>query len=593
MLFQYRENEPMRSALNHTLFGLGLLLAGCIGNLGDPDENSPSGGNPDPEAEAELVPAPAALPRLTEAQYRNVLADLFGPSLPALLVEPDTNPYLFESIGAASTTLSELGTQHYEENADAITHAIFNDPSRRAVVVGCSVGAPGDACTRAFITRVGRTLFRRPLSTIEVDRWVAKTVELAQPDAWEGLRLALAGMLQAPSFLYRVELGEPDPERPDELRLTGFEMASRMSFLLWNTGPDAALLDAAEAGELDTEEGLEAQAERLLSSPRAKAAMQGFFAQYLDLGKLGSTQRNPANYPLFSESTSAAMRLEVEKIVDDLVFGQRGDMRALFSTQRTFVNPEIAAIYGISPDFSQADADGFVAVQLDPNGPRAGILTFSAFLTMNAHETQTSPTTRGKYIRERVLCQEVTPPPADVDTEITPPDNGELQTLRESLEEHRENPQCAGCHAFIDPPGFLFEHFDSIGAYRTEQPALGQYAADGGQLFPIDSSGDLDGEPLADADDLARVLADDERVGKCMVKQLFRHSLGRIDEDGEAPALDELDGHFAASGYDFQQMLVTLITHESFRRVALPDTEGPDTEGPDAEGPDPEAGEGN
>ncbi len=563
----------MRS-LKPLLLGLGVALSGCIGNLGDPGENSPGGSETDPEADPVMEPAPAALPRLTEAQYRNILGDVFGATtLPALTVEPDTNPYLFESIGASTTTLSELGTQHYEENADAITHAIFADASRRAVVVGCDVIAEGEACSRAFLSHVGRQLFRRPLEAAELDRWVAKAVELAQPDAWEGLRLALAGMLQAPSFLYRVELGEPNPDKPGELRLNGYEMASRMSFLLWNTGPDSALLDAAEGGELDTAEGLRAHTERLLSSPRAKVAMQAFFAQYLDLGKLGTVTRNQENYPLYTPGIQAAMRLEVEKIVDDLVFGQRGDMRSLFSTHRTFVNPDIAAIYGITPDFTNADANGFVAVDLDPNGPRAGILTFSAYLTMNAHETQTSPTTRGKYIRERVLCQEVTPPPTDVDTDITPPPNGEPETMREHLEKHRENPQCAGCHAFIDPPGLLFEHFDSIGAYRSEQPALGHYLGDGSPTYPIDSSGDLDGEPLEDADDLAAVLADDERVGRCIVKQLFRHSLGRIDSDGEEPAIDDLDGHFAANGYDFQKMLVTLITHESFRRVALP-TEG-------------------
>jgi hypothetical protein len=560
----------MRSALP-LLLGFGLSLAGCIGNLGDPGENSPSGGNPDgPDADAVMEPAPAALPRLTESQYRNILADVFGANLPPLTVEPDTNPYLFESIGASTTTLSELGTQHYEENADVITHAIFADATRRAVVVGCDVVAEGATCTRAFLSRVGRSLFRRPLESAELDRWLAKADQLSQPDAWEGVRLALAGMLQSPSFIYRVELGEENPENPDELRLNGFEMASRMSFLLWNTGPDSTLLDAAEAGELDTEDGLRKHTERLLSSPRAKAAMQAFFAQYLDLGKLDTIARSTENYPLYTAGIQAAMRHEVELIVEDLVFGRRGDMRSLFSTHSTYVNADIAAIYGITPDFTDADANGFVAVDLPADGPRAGILTFSAYLTMNAHETQTSPTTRGKYVRERVLCQEVTPPPADVDTEIKAPENGDLQTLREHLEEHRENPQCAGCHAFIDPPGMLFEHFDSIGVYRTEQPALGHYLGDGSPTFPIDSSGDLDGEPLDDAADLAAVLADDERVGRCIVKQLFRHSLGRIDADGEGPAIDDLDGHFAANGYDFQKMLVTLITHESFRRVARP-----------------------
>jgi hypothetical protein len=169
------------------------------------------------------------------------------------------------------------------------------------------------------------------------------------------------------------------------------------------------------------------------------------------------------------------------------------------------VNSQLAALYGV--EAPGADLTTFVPVELDPNGPRAGLLTFGAFLTMNAHETQTSPTARGKYVRERVLCQTVQPPPADVDTTLDPPSAGQPTTVRERLEEHRKNPACTACHAFIDPPGFLFEHFDSVGAYRTTQV---------GDL-PIDSSGDLDGVPLTDAKGLAALLESDPRVGRCMV----------------------------------------------------------------------------
>ena len=554
---------PLRTAL---VLVAGLALAACTGSIGDNDPSSSTNG---PSAEdAIFEPAPAVLPRLTEIEYRNALADLLGPALPELAVEPDTNPHLFDSIGATSTSLSELGTQEYEENADAATWSVFSDPGKRAVLVGCEVTAPADACAKDFLARFGRKAFRRPLSDAELTRWLDASTELAQQNqslspTWEGVRLAVSGMLQSPSFIYRIELGEADPDHEGELRLTGFEMASRLSFLLWNTTPDDALLDAAAAGALDSEDGVKAAADRLLSSPRATVTIQKFFAQYLDLGRLDTVTRDAEAYPLFSDTMVASMRHEVELLVEDIV-EHHGDARSIFSTRHTFVNSELAALYGVSDQFSAhggVDATTFVPVDLDPNGKRAGLLTLGAYLTMNAHETRTSPTARGKFIRERVLCQDVPAPPPNVNTNLPPPpEGGDELTVRQQLEEHQNNPQCVSCHSFIDPPGFLFEHFDSIGQYRETE----------GKNLPIDSSGDLDGKPLADALDLAKILETDPRVGDCMVKQLYRDALGRLDTDGEAPALSELGAQFTSDGYDFRKLLVTLVTHESFRRLAPP-----------------------
>jgi hypothetical protein len=249
-------------------------------------------------------------------------------------------------------------------------------------------------------------------------------------------------------------------------------------------------------------------------------------------------------------------------LVDDVVFKNPGDARSIFSTRRTFVNADLAALYGV--EAPGATATNFVEVELPADGPRAGILTLGAFLTMNAHETRTSPTARGKYVRERVLCQTVSPPPPDVDTTLDPVAPGTAPlTVREQLEEHRKNPACSSCHAFMDPPGFLFEHFDSIGAYRETQE---------GDL-PIDSSGDLDGKALGEAKDLAAILENDARVGRCMVTQLYRHAQGRLDTSGEEVAIDDLDEKFAAASYDFRALVVELVTHDAFRYVGDPKEE--------------------
>jgi len=262
--------------------------------------------------------------------------------------------------------------------------------------------------------------------------------------------------------------------------------------------------------------------------------------------------RDPMDYPHFSSTLIESMRSEVALLVDDLVYRRDVDVRQLFSTRSTFVNAELAALYGV--EAPGASAITFVPVELPEDGPRAGLLTLGAFLTMNAHETYTSPTLRGKYVRERVLCQTIPPPPDNVDTTVE--EDGEPKTGRERLEQHRTDPACSGCHALLDPPGFLFEHFDNTGAYRT---------LDNG--FPIDASGDLDGAPLAGARDLADALADEEAVGRCIVTQLFRHAQGRLETEDEGAALDDLHERFAAEDHRFGALLVQLVTHDSFRFV--------------------------
>ena len=331
-------------------------------------------------------------------------------------------------------------------------------------------------------------------------------------------------------------------------------MASRVSFLLWNGPPDDLLLDAAARGDLVTEAGLVAEAERLLADPRARLALQAFFAQYLDLARLDHVSRDLARWPMFSASMTASMRTEVQLLVDDLIHRTDSDIRQLFSTRRTFVNEELAALYGVAAE--GASPVTFVPVELPDDGPRAGILTLGAFLTMNAHETLTSPTNRGKYLRERVLCEIIPPPPGDVNTDLGE-DTEEAQTVREKLEQHQKDPTCAGCHSMLDPPGFLFEHFDSIGAYRT---------LDNG--YPIDASGDLDGTPLSGARDLASALETDPRVGRCIVHQLYRHATGRLPGITELPALKQLEGKLIASDHLFRQLLLELVVSEAFRTVA-------------------------
>lgn len=530
----------------------GCLLATLLACNGVIDEPAPTS-RENPVDLPDYAPVAPVLPRLTQAQYRNAVGEVFGQPLPGVELEADTNPYLFTNIGGATTTLSERGAALYDEAGHTITTAVFADPARRDALFGCTPTAPGDECVAGALTHIGRRLFRRPLTTEEQERWTGISVALADGDAWRGARHALAGMLQSPHFLYRVEIGEPMLDQPGWRRLDGYEMASRLSFLFWNSIPDEALLEAAERGDLDTEDGILMEAWRLLEDERAEDAVQRFFAEYLDLGRLDGLDRDPETYPTFTPTVAASMRSEVELLVHDLVFRQDADVRRLFSTRETFVNAELAALYGV--DAPDADAITFVPVTLPEDGPRAGVLTTAAFLSMNAHPTETSPTLRGKYVRERVLCQTVQPPPDDVITDLEM-GSTEGATLRDRLEQHRDDPACASCHAFIDPPGMLFEHFDSMGAYRTEEP--------GG---PVDSTGDLDGVPLEGARDLAALLRDDPRVPSCMVQQLYRHATGRLEQTSETAAFVALEERFAESGYRFKDLMIALATSDAFRTV--------------------------
>lgn len=525
------------------LLGLALSPLACKGFVTDTDEGGGGGASATP---------PAVLPRLTSSQYRNTMVDLFGPEVPAPVLPEDTNPYLFFSVGATSTELSELGAQQYTDAAAVIADWVIANAGG-GTVFACAPTAVDDPCTATLLSELGLRLFRRPLAADELAAWSAVVTDTARGDVLRGLRMAIFGMLQSPFFLYRAELGEPDPASDRRLRYTAYEMAGRLSFLLWDAAPDRELLDAAGRGDLLTPEGLRVHAARLLESPRARGAVQGFFAQYLDLSALDDLERDPVAFPTFTPTLTTAMKTEVQLLVDDLVFAADGDVRSIFSTRRTFVNRELATLYGVdAPGATDVD---FVAVELPVDGPRAGVLTSGAFLTMNAHVTEGSPTLRGKYLRERVLCQTVPPPGDAVDLVIDPAD-GEARTLRERLERHLTDPSCAGCHSFIDPPGYLFESFDAIGLYRT---------TDNG--YPVDTSGGLDGVPLADARDLADVLATDARVAACMVKQLYRHASGRLDTPAEAPALEALTASFATSGYRMKELLVELAVSEAFRTV--------------------------
>lgn len=542
------------------------LLAGCTGLVGDrpppsaaastPGVTTPDAGatHPGPVALPPFAPAAAVLASLTTAQYRNATSDLLGSGLPEVALEPDTNPYLFTAIGAARSTAAERTVRAWEAAAHRLTEATFAVPERRVALVGCSPTAPDAACVRAYFERFLRRAWRRPATAAEVERFVAISRRLGARDVWAGLRYATAAALQSPSFLYRVELGAPVSDDSGRRRYSGYEMASRLAFTLWNSVPDDALLDAAARGALDRDDTLRTEARRLLRNPRARNAVRAFFVQYLGLRGLDGLARDPVLYPDVTPALTASMREEVERLVEDVVFTHDGDFRAVFSGDSTFLDARLASLYGLT---LPPDAQGFRRVELPPGSGRGSLLTTAAILAVTAHPNATSPTARGRYVRERLLCERVPDPPMNVPLNLDAGDSGAMPTLRERLERHRRDPACASCHARTDPVGLGFEDFDAVGRRRTVEAGR-----------PVDASGVLDGVSFVGARALGDILARDPRVASCVVRQVYRFATARLETDGEARVLADLEERFAQRNYRFLELLVEVVASEGFRTVA-------------------------
>lgn len=545
-----------------------IVLAGCTGLVGDrpppaasafapaPVVPTPDAGatHPGPVVLPPFAPAGTVLASLTTTQYRNAASDLLGAGLPDVALEPDTNPYLFTAIGAARSTAAERTVRAWEAASHRLTEATFAVPERRVALVGCTPAAPDAPCVRAYFERFLRRAWRRPATSEELDRFVALSRRLGARDVWTGLRYATAAAMQSPSFLYRIELGAPVADAPGRRRYTGYEMASRLAFTLWNSVPDDALLDAAARGALDQPETLRTEARRLLRNPRARSAVRAFFVQYLGLRGLDGLARDPTLYPDVTPALTASMREEVERLVEDVVFTHDGDFRAVFSGDSTFLDPRLATLYGLT---LPPGASGFNRVELPAGSGRGSLLTTAALLAVTAHPNATSPTARGRYVRERLLCERVPDPPMNVPLNLDAGDSGVMPTLRERLERHRRDPACAGCHARTDPVGLGFEDFDAIGRSRTMEAGR-----------PVDARGDLDGVSFVGARALGEILARDPRVASCVVRQVYRYATARLETDGEARVLADLEERFAARNYRFLELLVELVASEGFRTVA-------------------------
>ena len=536
---------------------LALALSGCTGVIDDPNGSAGGGGDGldgpagrgslSPEECAEgLRPGPLApLPRLTRSEYDNTVRDLLGDdSKPAQAFPADENLHGYE-LGA---TVSPVQFELYMEAAEGLA-----ERADLAELVGshCSVADADEACALDFIHDFGMRAYRRPLTTAQAERLleVFRATLVDGPDM--ALRTVLQAMLQSPYFLYRVELGVADPAGPDDVvALSGWERASRLSYLIWGSMPDDALFAAAAADELETGEQLAAQARRMLEDPKAREAMRHFYLRWLELD-LESVSKDPESFPEWDEDLARSMETEVAMRIDHVLWEGEGTFEELMTAPYTFVDGRLAELYGIEG----VTGDEFVRVELDPE-QRPGLLTLPGLRAMHAHTNQSSPVLRGKFIRERVLCQHLPPPPPDL--VVTAPEPSPDQSTRERFERHRSDPTCASCHQLMDPIGYGFENFDAIGRFRTTDEGRAIDAS--GEIVSTDSTDST----FSDAAELQALLAGSEDVQRCVTVQWFRNALRRTESRDDSCAIDEVQAAFEESGHDLRELVVALVQTDFF-----------------------------
>jgi hypothetical protein len=556
------------SLLAGGLLAVGVALGGgCVGSLGD----APSGGSgadcttcdptkPDPEVQALET---SRFPRLSHLQWENSVQDLLYLAQPSGLSHSFTGDPLggiFDN-NESSLLVAQGLWADYQIAAEELSDIITSDAAKLAKLI--PEDAPADAAGRAkaYLESFGMRAYRRPLTPAELTAYTAlfakgKDVVDGPDDFTRGVRLTLQAFLQSPNFIYRVEassgggtIGSP---------LSGFEIATKLSYMLWNTMPDEALFAAATAGKLDTSAGILEEAKRLLDDERARTMVASFHHQLFEYDHYDDLNKDPTLFPNFTPALGADMKREAEMFVDDVVFAQNGGISELLTEPTTFVNDELAAIYGLEGKFTS----DFVKVDLDPK-QRSGILTRIGFLASNATKREQHSIHRGVFVNRRIICAKLPDPPNNVPP-LPPAAN--YKTNRERVEKHTGLGTCgASCHGgLINPAGFAFEHYDAIGHYGDTENGVPVNSAD---------TYSLDGKDVKYTDAMAfdELLAESDQVHACYAKHWLQYAYGRSEQEADSAAIADL----ARESRKGARALILALTQTSAFRIRAPHQETP------------------
>ncbi|MHB1204067.1 MAG: DUF1592 domain-containing protein [Rhodospirillaceae bacterium] len=510
---------------------------------------------------------PMVTRRLTADEYRTIIADVFGPTVElGGRFEPELRVQGLLAVGSSHVSVTSAGMEQYDAMARAIASQVVDEKHRD--LIPCKPAndkAADDACTAKFMSKVGRLLYRRPLTQDELQAYVgaAGVATKETKDYWNGLSMSLAAMLSSPKFLFRSQAIEPDPAHAGQWRMESHAKAQQLSFFLWNAGPDLELLAAAEKGELETKKGLAKQVDRMMASSRVEAGVRAFFIDTLGFDEFDTLAKDAALFPKFSAQAATDSQEQTLKTIVDLLLTHKGDYRDIFTTKKTFLTQELAAIYKVplANDGPNGAPDTWVPFEFGPEDPRGGILTQVSFTALHSPPGRSSPTQRGKALREVLLCQKVPAPPANVEFKLVQDTNNpDYKTARSRLTAHAVNPVCAGCHKIMDPMGLALENFDGDGGYRTAEHGV-----------TIDAGGTLDGIKFTDAAGLGKAMHDNPATTSCLVTRLSSFATGRTIENS-TPWAQDLNKTFAASGYKLPELMRAIAISDEFFRVAPPET---------------------
>lgn len=533
------------------------------------DENNTSSGNNSVEMPPTVgVPEGPKAGRspmrlLTRYEYDNTVSDVFGVvSNEAESFPPENVADGFEN-NAWVHKVNPSGLRYYLEASERLSQRVWDTPPEALQV--CVGEAPDAQECKDGITAFLPRVFRRPVEADEVALFHSlydRTRD--REDEREAFESTVQLMLQSPQFLYRVELYERSPVAldpvdggmtSDDYELVGpYEMASRLSYMFWASAPDAELLAAAEAGDLNTPDKLKIQIERLMGDDRVRDTVATFHRQWLGLDRMNSVVKDPTLFPDWDDELRADLRISLNEFIN-YAYWEEGTLHALLNSQKVFMTAGLAQLYGLE---QPAGAGGVWEIEM-PASERAGLLTQPALLAMLSYPNQSSPINRAVFVREKILCQHLPPPPADM--EITAPDPDPSLTTRETFAIHTEDPTCAGCHTLIDPLGFGFEGYDALGRYRETEN--GKEVDVSGELVAAPDAS-LNGE-FTGAVDLASRLGDSDYVAQCMSEQWFTFIMGRHSDESDEPSIEAINEAFADSGFQFGSLLKAIVLSDSFR----------------------------
>jgi len=521
------------------------------------DETSTGTGTP--PLEEQITPAPGGARRLLARQYQRAVRQVLGEEAAAAVAPPiDIKLHGFASVGATELAMSPVDVEAYETSARAVAKAVTSDPVKLASLLPCQPLNPGDsACYASIAGTFGRKLWRRALEPSESGAIAAIGVKAGgvYMSAPKGVAYVLSALLQAPEFLYVVEVGEPIDGDEARRRLTPLELATRMSLFLVDAPPDDALLDLAESGGLDDEAGIRSAATELLARDEARSTLEAFYDEVFRFERLDETVKTADRFPEWTPELKGSIHASIHAFLEDLVWNENADARTMLTATHAFVDANLAPLYGVSVPAGS----GLVKVELPAEQQRAGLLGSAAFLSIYSHASMSSPTKRGVFMRRTLLCDSVPPPPAEVVPKL-PDDPADGLTTKELLEQHMKDDNCKSCHSLFDSLGWSLEKFDPVGRFRTIEKGK-----------PIDTSGESPNiGSFAGPKELAGLLAEHYQVPDCMVRNLYRDATGHLETDGEEPALEDLHRRFEEKGFRVQELLVELVASPAFRMVGEP-----------------------